>query len=291
MKQTRFQIAKKDINKFFKEYNAKIFSYKDISKILDSNRRYWRLSVNLTAQEFIDLLVTHTNLKKYEVNFPRETITRFAWDNISAFSLASNLEKNSYLTHYTALFLHNLTTQIPKMIYVNYEQAEKYNKNAMLTQERIDRAFLNRPRISNNIARYKDYKICLLNGKFTNRTGVTEITILGNEKLFITDIERTLIDITVRPSYSGGVHEVLRAYQKAVGKVSINKLAAMLKKLNYIYPYHQAIGFYLQKAGVYKESQVQLLKNFDFKFDFYISHQMKEKEYSKEWRLYYPKGF
>jgi predicted transcriptional regulator of viral defense system len=177
------------------------------------------------------------------------------------------------------------------MIYVNYEQAEKYNKNAMLTQERIDRALLNRPRISNNIARYKDYKICLLNGKFTNRTGVTEITILGNEKLFITDIERTLIDITVRPFYSGGIHEVLRAYKKATGKVSINKIAALLQKLKYIYPYHQAIGFYLQRAGVYKESQVQLLKKFDFKYDFYITHQIKEREYSKEWRLYYPKGF
>jgi len=112
-----------------------------------------------------------------------------------------------------------------------------------------------------------------------------------NEKLMVTDVERTLIDIVVRPSYSGGIKEVLEAYRKAVGKVSINKLSAMLQKLNYTYPYHQAIGFYLQRAGVYRESQISLLKKFKFEYNFYIANQIKEPEYSKEWRLYYPKGF
>ena len=118
-----------------------------------------------------------------------------------------------------------------------------------------------------------------------------EIVTDENENLQVTDIERTLIDIAVRPSYAGGLYEVLNAYRKAQGRVSINKLTAMLRKLNYIYPYHQAIGFYLHKAGVYKETQIELLKQFDFKYDFYLTHQMKEREYSKEWRLYYPRGF
>lgn len=291
MRQTRFKIAKKDIIALFEDYAKNIFSYDDISKILDENRRFWRLPVNLTANAFIGLLTDHTKLKRYEINFPREKILRFAWGEISAFSLALNLKKNSYFTHYTALFWHNLTDQIPKTIYVNYEQSKKNAKDAELAQDRIDRAFSNRPRISSNIAAFGDHKICLLNGKFTNRTGVTEIITPENDKIMVTEIERTLIDIVVRPAYSGGIHEVLNAYKKAAGRVSINKLSAMLRKLNYIYPYHQAIGFYLHRAGVYREAQIRLLKKFDFEFDFYITHQMKETEYSKEWRLYYPKGF
>lgn len=290
MRKTRFQISKRDIVTHFSEYGNHIFSYLDISRILTEKRNFWRLPVNLTTNEFIDLLTTYTRLKKYEFKFPRKTISRFVWGDISIFKLALGLEKNSYLTHYSAVYLHDLTEQIPKTIYVNVEQPMKRSSTAKLSQNSIDRAFSNHPRLSNNTATLKDYKICLLNGKHTNRLGVIEID-AENEKIMVTDIERTLIDIAVRPSYAGGIHEVLKAYKQAVGKVSINKLTAMLQKLSYIYPYHQAVGFYLQKSGVYKESQVQLLKKFNFKFDFYLTHRMTETQYSKEWRLYYPRGF
>jgi hypothetical protein len=95
----------------------------------------------------------------------------------------------------------------------------------------------------------------------------------------------------VRPFYAGGVFEVLKAFRLAHGKVSINKLTATLKKLNYKYPYHQAIGFYLEKAGVYKKPVINLLRKFPIKYDFYLSYGMKDKDYSNKWRLFYPKGF
>ncbi|TRZ93078.1 MAG: hypothetical protein D4R82_05770 [Dehalococcoidia bacterium] len=291
MRQTRFQIAKKDIVAFFEKCDKNIFSYTDISKILNDNRDFWRLPGSLTTNAFIGLLADYTKLNRHEFSFPSEKILRFAWGSTSVFSLALDLKKDSYFTHFTSLFWHNLTDQIPKTIYVNYEQSKKKVSNAGLSQDRIDRAFSNRQRTSSNITAFGDYKICLLNGRFANRTGVTEITTPEGDKIMLTSIERTLIDIVVRPSYSGGIYQVLSAYKKAAGNVSINKLSAMLKKLNYIYPYHQAIGFYLERAGVYRETQIRLLKKFDFKFDFYITHQMKEAQYSKEWRLYYPKGF
>jgi len=125
--------------------------------------------------------------------------------------------------------------------------------------------------------------------------GLTELKVDGQtlerEKIIFTDIERTIIDITVRPFYAGGVFEVLKAYRLAKGKVSINKLSAMLKTINYIYPYHQAIGFYLERAGGYKDSVIRIFKKIDIKYDFYLTYQMREMSYSKEWRLYYPKGF
>jgi len=290
-KLTRFQIAKSDIVALLEEHGKEILVYYDISKMLDQNREFWRLQRSLTTPKFIDLLIENTKLKRHEMNFARKKYLRFTWDDASVYKLALSMERNSYFTHYTALYWHNLTDQIPKTIYVNYEQAQKrYTANRLL-QENIDRAFRNSQRVSKNIAAIGDFKICILNGKYTNRLGVTEIITQENENIILTDVERTLIDIVVRPSYSGGIHEVLNAYRKAAGKVSINKLSAMLKKLSYIYPYHQAIGFYLQRAGVYREEQIKLLKKFDFEYDFYIVHQMKETEYSKEWRLYYPKGF
>jgi len=291
MAKTRFQIAKKDIIAGLDGYEKNIFNESDISALLNKNRGFWRLPVGLTSHEFVKLLLLYTKMKRIELNFPKSSASRFIWGNASAFSLALSVEKNSYLTHYTAMFLHNLTDQIPKIIYVNFEQAKKEKLEDQLSQSSIDKAFSNPSRMSKNIAMFEDYQICVINGKFTNRLGVTEIVSSANERLQATDIERTLIDIAVRPFYAGGIYEVLNAYRKAQGRVSINKLTAMLRKLNYIYPYHQAIGFYLQQSGVYKESQIELLKQFEFKYDFYLTHEMKETEYSKEWRLYYPRGF
>jgi hypothetical protein len=94
----------------------------------------------------------------------------------------------------------------------------------------------------------------------------------------------------VRPNYSGGIYEVLHAYEAAKDRVSVNRLMATLKKLDYTYPYHQAIGFYMEQAG-YSESVLKLVEKMEIKYDFYLTYKMKEPEYSERWKLYYPRGF
>ena len=71
----------------------------------------------------------------------------------------------------------------------------------------------------------------------------------------MTNVERTLIDATVKPMYAGGVFEVAKAFALANDRLSVNKLMPMLRKLDFSYPYHQAIGYYLERAG-YKSSQL-----------------------------------
>ena len=130
-----------------------------------------------------------------------------------------------------------------------------------------------------------------MNGKASHNEGVENVYLQDNEKVMLTSIERTLIDISVRPSYSGGVQQVLSAFEKAkMAGVSINRLSAILKKLNYIYPYHQIIGFYLEKAG-YAESQIAFMDKLSKDHDFYLDYNLKNPAYSKRWRLFIPQGF
>ena len=106
----------------------------------------------------------------------------------------------------------------------------------------------------------------------------------------VTNIERTLIDIVVRPAYSGGVAEVLKAFERAREQASVNRLMALLQKLNYLYPYHQAIGFYLERAG-YSGTALDFIRQMPLNYDFYLAHQMGATDYVPQWRLHIPKGF
>ena len=290
-KKSRFQIAKKDIIDYFNKSNQLIYTFSDINKILSENKDYWRLTKNPSTKNFINDLITYTPMKKYELIFPSYKHLRFTWGEVSYFRLASSINNKAYLSHYSAMYLHDLTEQIPKSIFVNVEQSNRgKNKNGELAQDRIDRVFSREQRTTNNIASVGEYNIYLINGKFTNNLGVIDFTYNKNETIQTTDIERTLIDITVRPVYSGGTFEVLKAFESAAGEFSVNKLTSYLSKIDYTYPYHQCIGFYLKKSGKYKQSQIKLLKKFDIMFDFYLTYGMEEMDYDPEWRVYFPKG-
>jgi predicted transcriptional regulator of viral defense system len=161
----------------------------------------------------------------------------------------------------------------------------------VLSQTALDTAFHRRQRVTKNVAETPDFRLCVLSAKNTGRLGVVEEVVMPEHgPLRFTNLERTLIDATVRPVYTGGVFEVRKAFELAKDKLSVNRLAASLQKLDYIYPYHQAIGFYLERAG-YNAGQVDLLRRFPMDFDFYLAHDMGQTDYIKEWRLFVPKGF
>ncbi|RDC58682.1 type IV toxin-antitoxin system AbiEi family antitoxin domain-containing protein [Adhaeribacter pallidiroseus] len=190
----------------------------------------------------------------------------------------------SYLSHYTAVFLNDLTNQVPKTIYVTFEQSKKAAGNSQLKQEAIDAAFSKPQRRALTEAKYGDFSFLILNGMNTGRTGIHTI-----ENVPVTNLERTLIDITVRPSYAGGVYSVLEAYQNALPRISLNKLVATLDNLNFIYPYHQAVGFYLERAG-YSGKKLENLRSRKKEFKFYLTYEIQEKDFSEDWQLYFPKG-
>ena len=57
-----------------------------------------------------------------------------------------------------------------------------------------------------------------------------------------------------------------------------------------MYPYHQAIGFYLERAG-YKESVLQLVEELGIEYNFYLTYQMTDIVPNDRWKLYVPKRF
>lgn len=293
MKQSRLSIAQADIFKHFDQLQDRVMKLSDIASILVEQREFWRLAQRTTTGHFVEFLKTSGKLKQLDFPFPYRAETRYVWGDVHLLETLLTLKKDAYYSHYTAMRMHGLTEQIPKTIYLNHEQRPQ-PQNPSLEQGRIDAAFSRKPRVSNNIIDRDDLRICLVNGMHTNQLGVisSKVSYDSNEKVKVrlTNIERTLIDITVRPVYSGGVFEVGKAFELAKDQVSVNALSALFQKLKYVYPYHQAIGFYLERAG-YKPSVLDMLRRFPIEYDFYLAQQMQKTRYVKEWRIFVPEGF
>ena len=173
---------------------------------------------------------------------------------------------------------------------MNKAQTPKPVPSTPLAQDRIDRAFRASPRRSNYIYHFGETHYVLLSGKNTRDFGVEERSGPNGEPLRVTGLDRTLVDIAVRPTYSGGVFQVLEAYRTALGRLSVARILETLDRLDHVYPYHQVVGYYLEKAGL-PEPETKPFKDRGLAWDFYLTHGLRDTEYVPAWRLHVPRGF
>jgi predicted transcriptional regulator of viral defense system len=292
-KKKKIDAAKFQIIDYFDSYPVRVFTYEDLAGILLENNDSWNLASRQTVRGFVDFLLENTNLRHITLECETDAlpkIERYIWGDPSIYAIAQSIKKTSYISHGSAVFLLGLTELLPRTIHINFEQSPKPQYRTELVQENIDRAFSRPQRATKFVYRYEGYRIIVTNGKFTNRLEVSPVITFNSETLDATRIERTLIDITVRPNYAGGVSEVLDVYRRAKEKISVPVLLATLKKLDYIYPYHQSIGFYMEKAG-YPEKQYSRLQKLGINHDFYLTYQLpSSKKFDVKWRLYYPES-
>jgi predicted transcriptional regulator of viral defense system len=280
---------KSKIERCFDNTNKHIFTLKDIHDIFFSQNRIWKLPVSITEKKFIDFLIQNSYLRIIKI----QELERYSWRGEEASSLiyeiALSLKPRSYISHYSAMFLHNLTNQIPKTIYVTYERAHSLPKrNAALSQENIDNAFQKDERLSSKTYEYDGYRIVLISNAHAERIGISRYQFENGVSIPITNIERTLLDITVRQTYAGGILEIITAYKHALDTIQISKLKAYLIKMQYTYPYEQAVGFCMEYVG-FPEKRIGLIEKIcKYEFKFYLCRNIKTPSYSERWHLYYP---
>lgn len=291
---TRIQIARPDIVKTFAEL-PNVLKAHDIARAFDQYRDFWRLTKSTSLRSFTNFMTQKTPLRPVRFAFPHREVSGFTWGEVPLLEVLLGLVDNSFFSHYTAVRIHGLTEQVPKTIFLNHEKTTGSPEHeGPFEQSSIDTAFSRPPRATKNEVTYGEVRIVFLQSAYQGGLGVTTGAVNYGDshdlQLRYTNLERTLIDIVVRPFYAGGVFEVAKAFENARSRVSVNTMASILKRMGLAYPYHQAIGFYLERAS-YNSSLVRLFSSQLMERDFYLTHAMGRTKYVKKWRLHVPEGF
>lgn len=256
------------------------------------NKYYPVLNEKLDISKF-------SQFKKYLVDAKIVEIQEIGHRNVyipqveNIFKKVLYFRKNSFLSHFTALYLHQLTLENPRKIYVSYEEPVRKKKpNTTLTQEAIDRAFTKPIKPSKNVIQIDGYEVQFILRKHTGLTGVIKREVDGY-MIPYSSLERVLIEAIIRPEYCGGILEVINVYRRIKEvRLSTQKFMKIYRALDLIYPYHQSIGFLLEKTGNRNEKLINELYAMPKTFDFYLVHDVKKEDlnYDPKWRLYYPKS-
>ncbi|AIE83652.1 type IV toxin-antitoxin system AbiEi family antitoxin domain-containing protein [Fimbriimonas ginsengisoli] len=296
MRQDRFSQRLEEICAYFESYPQRVFSKPEITGLLLALQPEWSLPRRMTTDVFLLRMSEKTPLMHVPVAFPRRTHNYWTWGEVDPLDLLMHLDSRCFASHLTAAEFHGLTNSPSESLYINIEQPKGSDTDASLEQYRIDAAFKRPPRVSNTFGELDGKRVYLLNGKNTNQYGVETLEHKDSKgertyKLKVTNLERTLIDMTVRPQYSGGVDGCLEAFKNAALRLSVPKLCDALARIGHVYPYHQSVGFYMEASGRYGANDLRLLKEFPQEFDFYLDNQIEDPHYVPEWRLHVPSRF
>jgi len=280
------------IERLILEKRRKAYTTSDLQDIFHFNKDEWRLSTRTTYTRFLNYLVEKKQLLKTKKLIHIESGSEkliYTLENANKYDIITTIKKNGYLSYLTALVVHELTLQIPKTLYISEEIHDTYLNNNILKQESIDRVFSKEQRTTTNI--YKDE---ISNERYVlieKKMNIKNIGIITDNSFDYntSDIERTLIDCVVRPQYSGGIFSVLEAFRNASDILNLEKLDSYLDDLNYTYPYHQLVGFYLDKSG-YNKFKLKPFLNKVSNFNFYMTYNLSNKKLDPKWKIYYPEG-
>jgi hypothetical protein len=269
--------------RYFSRLSQRVFCKEELETLIIDFASAINEPLRDDASLYITYLVEQNIIIETKIEGEKRTIKRYLIGDPSPYEIGTSLQSHGYISHLSAAYIHGLIEKDSSLIYVSEEGSQRQKINSELCQENIDNAFKKPQRQSSAQMTWNEYKFLLLNSQYTSGTGLEK-----KRNYLVTTIERTLIDLTVRPKYGAGPNNVLNAYKKALPSLSIKNLVALLEKMEFTYPYHQSVGFYLACAGVKDTDKLNTLKKIGMPYTFYLDYEMNNPIYSSDWNLYFP---
>lgn len=158
--------------------------------------------------------------------------------SLHSFEISMKVAKKGAISHGSAMAYYDLTDQVFSKVYIT------------VPRER-----------GANLSRTKEYE---LKGTRYHLIRVdpqhywgTKPIFLGEARVWITDLEKTLIDGLSRPDLCGGFREVLFAFEKGISQISPTLILEYANRTSLVAC--KRLGWVFEQLDVYKEMQEQLI--------------------------------
>ena len=183
------------------EKEQRVFTIQDIAGMLNVSPQHAR---NL-ASRMVKKNVAERVKPGLFVRVPESVILNKKFYKEDAILIANKSVKKAFLSHYTALLMHGL--------------AERYASKVYVTSLQHHRDIF-----------YHNITIKFIHTSQKRFFG-TETISYSNEKIIVSDLERTILDVVNRPQYSGGWVETINCL-KNIEKVNWEKLLSYIIKFD-----------------------------------------------------------
>lgn len=215
--------------------------------------------------------------------------------DIDLFYLSLAFSHNHTYSHFSALFINGLINQRPSDVYLSkYSAEERKAKSIELSSDRLKMAFQKSPRFTNKIIQFKKNDIFFIEKLKIEEKYISKIDFKYKEydlQITVTNKYKSLIDSIVSPQYSGGITNVIEAFEN-FKELEVEQLYNIYKELNLTYPYWQSIGLILEnKLGIEKANKWTNLIKIN-PIEFYLTKGYEPNwRYDEKWKIHYPDIF
>lgn len=161
-----------------------------------------------------------------------------AGGSLHSFEIAMKLAKKGAISHRSALSYYELTDQVFSKVYVTVPK-EKGANLSKITDYDIKGAQYHLIRILSQ-----------------NYWGIKAVFV-GEARIWITDLERTLIDGLSSPDLCGGFREVVFAYERSTTRLSPHLILEYAQRTSLVVC--KRLGWVFEQLGVHKDLQEYLV--------------------------------
>ena len=280
MKQDYFTLNKKEILKTIRA--NEFLSQEQLKKILEQLKDESLVSSSLSFNSFLLKLIDEGLIQK-SITIRGHIKTRYTFSqDFNVYNFCNSLEKNSFFSMSTALNLQGLSDFRSDYIFVSKERATRIEQgNVTLTQKDIDNAFSKKPRRTNAYDKINNHIVVLLEA---NNTDAFEIIEYNGYK--VSSINRAFVEMISNVQYLQSSEAIIEVFMKIKEKLNLDTIYNIIDKFDFIYPYFQLAGFYLEKIGFPK---VELEKFYTKRseLNFYTQKNKNQYGFDGYWKIYY----